>query len=94
MIFIDKVEDVFKISGRHVIVPGIPCDFESCLEVGAYLEFHNPTGMIVSAQLEGFEMIRRNKPGSHIPFSIGNSAGKNEVDVGALLYLVVESKND
>ncbi len=89
MKFIEEVEDVFDISGRgYVIVPGIPYSFEPAICIGAELEFHNPSGSIVSATLKGIEMVNRGRPMEHAPFSVNREIKKGDIEVGAKLYLV------
>jgi translation elongation factor EF-Tu-like GTPase len=89
MMFIEEVEDVFEISGRGcVIVPGIPYTFEPVIGKGAQLEFHNPSGSVVSATLKGIEMVNRGKPMNHAPFSVNRDVKKGDIEIGAKLYLV------
>ncbi len=89
MKFIEKVEDIFEISGREcIIVPGIPYTFEPPLSKGAQLEFHNPSGGIVSATLKEIEMINRGKPMKHGPFSLNRNIKKSDIEIGAKIYLV------
>ncbi|WP_345846168.1 hypothetical protein [Shewanella algae] len=89
MKFIEEVEDVFDISGRGcVVVPGIPYDFEPSLSVGTRLQFNNPSGSIVTATLQGLEMINRGKPMNHAPFSVDRSIKKGDIEIGATMYLV------
>lgn len=89
MMFIEEVEDIFDISGRGcVVVPGIPYSFEPSVGVGAKLQFKNPSGSIVTATLQGLEMINRSKPMNHAPFSLDRSVKKGDIEVGAKMYLV------
>ena len=89
MKFIEEVEDVFEIRGRGcVIVPGIPNSFEPAIGIGAELEFHNPSGSIVSATLKGVEMLNRGKKMNHAPFSINLDVKKGDIEIGAKLYLI------
>jgi translation elongation factor EF-Tu-like GTPase len=89
MKFIEEVEDVFEISGRGcVIVPGIPYTFEPTIGKGAKLEFHNPSGNIVSATLKGIEMLNRGKPMQHAPFSVNRDVKKGDIEIGSKLYLI------
>ncbi|MGI0117043.1 hypothetical protein [Zooshikella sp. RANM57] len=70
------------------MVPGIPYDFEPSVRVGAKLQFNNPSGSIVTATLQGLEMINRGKPMNHAPFSVDPSIKKGDIEVGAKMYLV------
>lgn len=89
MQFVSKVELVFAITGRGcVIVPGIPCSFSPPIGIGAELEFRNPSGSVVRTKMSGIELVNRGKLSDHIPFSISKSTTKNEIELGAELYLV------
>ena len=89
MKFIEEVEGVFDISGRGcVIVPGIPYSFEPVIGIGAELEFHNPSGSIVSTTLKGVEMINRGRPMNHVPFCVNRNVKKCDIEIGAKLYLI------
>lgn len=89
MKFIEEVEIVFDIKGRGcVIAPGIPHSFEPPLGVGAKLEFHNPSGSVVSATLKGLEMLNRGRPMNHFPFCVNSEVKKSDIEVGAKLYLI------
>lgn len=89
MKFIEEVEDVFSISGRGcVIVPGIPYSFEPKIGSGVKIQFHNPSGSIVTTTIQGLEMINRGKPMNHAPFSVDKSIKKSEIELGAKIYLI------
>lgn len=89
MKFIEKVEDVFDVSGRGcVIVPGIPYSFEPKIGVGAELEIRNPSGRRVHAILKGVEMINRGRPMKHAPFLVDRDVKKSDIEIGAELYLI------
>lgn len=89
MKFIEKVEDVFGISGRGcVIVPGIPYSFEPAIGIGAKLEIRNPSGRIVQATLKGLEMINRGRLMKHAPFLVNRDVKKSDIEIGAELYLI------
>ncbi len=93
MKFIEEVEDVFDISGRGcVVVPGIPYSFEPSVGAGAKLQFDNPSGSMVTATLQGLEMIHRGKPMNHVPFSVDRSVKKGDIEIGAKMYLVESSE--
>ena len=89
MKFIEKVEDVFGISGRGcVIVPGIPYSFNPQIGIGAKIEIRNPSGSVVQATLIGIEMINRGRPMEHAPFSVNRDVKKSDIEIGAELYLI------
>ena len=91
MKLIEEVEDIFNISGRGcVIVPGIPYFFEPKIGSGVKIEFHNPSGSIVTTTIQALEMINRGKPMKHAPFSVDKSIKKSEIELGAKIYLVTD----
>jgi translation elongation factor EF-Tu-like GTPase len=87
--FIEKVEDIFDISGRGcVIVPGIPYSFDVSVGIGAKIEIRNPSGSVVQATLTGIEMINRGRLMEHAPFSVSRDVKKSDIEIGAELYLI------
>ena len=89
MKFIEEVEDIFDISDRGcVVVPGIPYSFEPSVSVGAKLQFDNPSGSVVTATLQGLEVISRGKPMNHAPLLLDHSVNQGDIEVGAKMHLV------
>lgn len=89
MKYIEKVEDVFDITGRGcVVVPGIPYGFEPAIGKDSVLEFQNPSGTKVRAKILAFEMVNRGEPMSHAPFSLERSVKKGDIEQGAIMFLV------
>lgn len=89
MKFIEEIEDVFDITKRGcVIVPGVPYNFEPPVNINSLIEIHNPDGSVVKTRIVGFEMINRGRLMEHAPFSIPKSVNKNEISIGAKVYLI------
>lgn len=94
MKFIEKVEEVFEVSGVGcIIAPGIPYGFKPSLKIGAKIQFKNKNGSIINTTINSFQFLNRGKEMQHAPFSVDNSIKKEAIEIGAELYLVNEKYN-
>jgi len=83
-----KIEEIFEIPGRGIVVTGHPSD---SIEPGSAVEIWNPDGSAIDTSIFGIEMFGPWKPGRSVSLILRRSetlTDRKDIHAGAYMRLV------
>jgi len=91
MKFLFKVEDVFDITGRGIVlVPGLSGDDEvPVVRIGDPLVLRLPSGLSIQTKLAAFEMVNYHTKPRRVclPISLPKEIKKGDIPIGTEVFL-------